>query len=161
MIIKAELINQPYSGEFNEKIYDISSTRNSQNWTWVKFTNQDLTEWCGNFRGYPRGIGLSREHNCVLILTSDYLYNIDCLDGQLIEYEEQPQYQCLTVSPSGDFIVADFYEIQIIKTSLGDRIKVDSPIKMDQIKFHSWSNHNLSITCDEFFELEQSSRIVT
>lgn len=25
-----------------------------------------------------------------------------------------------------------------------------SPIKMDNIQFHGWSNNKLSITCDEF-----------
>jgi hypothetical protein len=150
MIIKAELITQPYSGEYTEKIYDISSPWNSQNWTWIKFTNDDLTEWCGNFRGFPREVAVSETYNCVLVLTSDYLFKLDCLSGELTEYESQPQYQSLTVSPSGDFIIADYYDIKVIKSTLNNKIQVDSPLKMDMIKFQSWSNNKLSITCDEF-----------
>jgi hypothetical protein len=39
MISTAEIINLPYSGQYEEKIYDISSPWNSQEWTWVKFIN--------------------------------------------------------------------------------------------------------------------------
>lgn len=150
MIAKAELITQPYSGEHTEKIYDIPSPWNSQNWTWIKFTNDDLTEWCGSLRGFPREVAVSEKYNCVLVLTSDYLFKLDCFSGELTEYESQPQYQSLTVSPSGDFIIADYYDIEIIKSTLINKIQVDSPIEMDMIKFHSWSNNKLSITCDEF-----------
>lgn len=150
MIIKAEVINQPYSGEYKEKIYDISSPWNSQSWTWVKFTNDNLTEWCGNFRGFPRGVAISKKYNCILILTSDYLFKLNGLNGELTEYESQPEYQRLTVSPSGNFVITNYYDIEIIKLTLEDKIIVDSPIKMDMIKFHGWSNNKLSITCDEF-----------
>ncbi|APH06454.1 hypothetical protein [Bacillus weihaiensis] len=150
MIIKAEIITQPYSGEFTEKIYDIPNKWTSQDWTWIKFSNNDLTEWCGNFRGFPREVAVSKKHSCVLVLTSDYLFNLDCISGELTEYEYQPQYQSLTVSPSGDFILADYYEIKIIKSTLTERKHVVSPIKMDLIKFHKWSNNKLSISCEEF-----------
>lgn len=44
MIIKAKIIDQPCSGQYKESIYDISSPWNSQNWTWVKFLNEDFTD---------------------------------------------------------------------------------------------------------------------
>ncbi len=149
MIIKAEIITQPYSGEFQDKIYDIPNSWTSQDWTWIKFTNNDLTEWCGNFRGFPREVAVSKKHNCVLVLTSDYLFKLD-FNGDLTEYESQPQYQSLTVSPSGDFIIADNYDIAIIKSTLAEKNFVYGPIKMDMIKFLNWSNNKLSITCEEF-----------
>lgn len=37
VITKAEIIYQPSSGQYKERIYDITSSWNSQNWTWVKF----------------------------------------------------------------------------------------------------------------------------
>ncbi|MCP8616359.1 hypothetical protein [Salirhabdus salicampi] len=86
MIIKAEIITHPYSGEYKEKVYDISSPWNSQDWTWIKFTNNDLTEWCGNFRGFPRGVATTKKNKCVLVLTSDYLFKLDCFNGELTEY---------------------------------------------------------------------------
>ncbi len=150
MIIEAEIIDQPYSGQYEERIYDISSPWNSQNWTWVKFLNDDFTEWCGEFRGLPINVAISKKHNHVLILTSDYLYQLDCLSMELIEYESQPQYKNLTVTPFGDFLVADYYSIDIIESSLEDKKLLESPIKMDLINFGQWAGNKLSITCDEF-----------
>ncbi|WP_227936423.1 hypothetical protein [Alkalihalobacillus deserti] len=150
MIIKAEIINQPYSGQYQERIYDILSPWNSQNWTWIKFSNEDMTEWCGSFRGSGRDIAVSKKYNFVLVLTSDYLFKIDCLNGELTEYESQPQYQNLTVTPSGDFIIADNDAIEQIKSTLTEKTILPGPIKMDSIKFHGWSNNKLSITCEEF-----------
>ncbi|RZK38619.1 MAG: hypothetical protein EOO90_21670 [Pedobacter sp.] len=51
MIIDAEIISQPYSSEFSEKIYDSESLWNSQSWSYIKFINEDYTEWCGQLRG--------------------------------------------------------------------------------------------------------------
>lgn len=155
MIIKAEIITQSYSGEFKEKIYDIPSSWNSQDWTWIKFTNDDLSEWCGNFRGFPRGVAVSSKHSCGLVLTSDYLFKLDCVSGKLTEYESQPQYRSLTISPSGDFIIADYYDIAIINSNLAEKKYVESPIKMDMIKFHNWSNNKLSITSEEFLSWDR------
>jgi hypothetical protein len=150
MIVKAEIINQPYSGQFNERVYDIQSRWNSQDWTWVKFVENDFTEWCGEFRGQARGIALSAKYNIVLVLTSDYLYQLDCISGDIMEYESQSQYQSLTVSPSGDFILADYYSIEIIESILKEKKTIESPIEMDLIKFLRWTNNKLSITCKEF-----------
>ncbi|MFJ5625602.1 hypothetical protein ACIQD3_23670 [Peribacillus loiseleuriae] len=149
MITKADIINEPYSGQYKERIYDITSSWNSLNWTWVKFEDIDFNEWCGEFRGSPRAVALSKKHNKVLVLTSDYLFQVDCVSGELTEYESQPQYQCLTITPSGDFIIADYYGIEIIKSTIKDKRPLESPIKMDTIKFHGWSNNKLLITCDE------------
>lgn len=150
MIIDVEIMSQPLAGEYEERIYDISSQWNSQKWTWVKFTNDDFSEWCGEFRGEPKGVALSKKYNQILILTSDYLYQLDCLNEEIREYKEQPQYQNLTVTPSGDFIVADYYDIELIKTTIRDTKLLDSPIKMDMIKFCKWNNNKLLIVCEEF-----------
>ena len=150
MIIKAEIIDQPYSGEYKEKIYDVSSPWNSQYWTWIKFFNEDFTEWCGEFRGLARNIAISRKYNQVLILTSDYLFQLDCLSSELIDYEDQPQYLNLTVTPLGDFLLADYNNIYLIESLLDDRKALESQINMDMIKFGGWANNKLSIICDEF-----------
>ncbi|WNS82249.1 hypothetical protein RRU94_16050 [Domibacillus sp. DTU_2020_1001157_1_SI_ALB_TIR_016] len=54
------------------------------------------------------------------------------------------------MSPSGDFIIADYCSIEIIKSTLINKIQVDSPVEMDMIKFHGWSNNKLLITGDGF-----------
>jgi len=166
MIIKAEIIDQPYSGQYSERIYDIFSPWNSQGWTWVKFSNEDFDDWCGVFRGGPRYVAVSEKYNHVLVLTSDYLYRINCLSGELTEYQTNSQYQSLTVTPQGEFLVADCYSIDLIESTLEDRKPIESPIQMDMIKFHGWSNNKLLITCDEFLnwdnhvELELDSELM-
>lgn len=150
MITRVDIIDQPVSGQYYEKVYDISSPWNSGGWTWIKFTYDNYEEWCGEFRGSARGVALSTAYNLVLVLTSDYLYKINSVNGELLEYESQPQYYNLTVSPKGDFILADYYEIHVIQSSLGEVKVLESPIKMDSIKFHNWFNNRLLITCDEF-----------
>ncbi|PIC80937.1 hypothetical protein CSV75_03925 [Sporosarcina sp. P18a] len=150
MITKAEIIDQPYSGQYQEKIYDVASPWNSKSWTWVKFENEDFNEWCGELRGAPRAVALSKKYNTVLVLTSDYLFQLDRLSGEVIEYESQHRYQSLTVTPSGEFIIAGDYTIEKIEANLRDKILLESPIEMiDMITFTGWVNNTLSITCKE------------
>lgn len=154
MIVDAELICQPYAGEYREIIYDIPSPWNSPNWTWVKFINEDYTEWCGEFRGLPRKIAISKKYNITLILTSDYLYQIDCDSTELLDYESQPQYKNLTVMPSGEFLLSDDYSIELIMSSLNDKELIKSPLDMDNIEFGIWHDNILIILCDEFMNLD-------
>ena len=76
MISRAEYIQQPYSGEYIEKIYDIKSPWNSTDWTWIKFTEEDDI-WCGEFRGKYRGkyrgVSCSTTLGIIVVLTSDYM----------------------------------------------------------------------------------------
>ncbi len=51
MICKLTNIQQPISGEFEERIYEVESRWNSGEWTWIKFEEDDLSVWCGEFRG--------------------------------------------------------------------------------------------------------------
>lgn len=40
VITNAEIIDQPFSGQYKERIYDVTSPWNSQDWTWVKFEDE-------------------------------------------------------------------------------------------------------------------------
>ncbi|MCB9045274.1 MAG: hypothetical protein H6550_03940 [Chitinophagales bacterium] len=155
MIIEAEIINQPYSGEYSERIYDKESVWNSQSWTFIKFTNDNFSEWCGHFRGFPRQIAISTIRNIVLILTSDYLYQLDRVTGNLTALENQPQYHNLTVTPNGDFILADSYNFERVKVSIKHKERIESPIKMDMIEFKDWKDSKLDFTCDEFLNWDR------
>lgn len=155
MIIEAEIISQPYSGEFNEKIYDNESAWNSQSWTFIKFTNDNYSEWCGQFRGFPGQVAISTNKNIVLVLTSDYLYQLDIETGSLTDLEDQPQYRNLTVTPKGDFILADYYNFEKVSTSIRQKTSIDSPIQMDMIEFKKWNKSKLEFTCDEFLNWDR------
>lgn len=155
MIIEAEIISQPYSGEYTERIYDNESAWNSQSWTFIKFTNADYSEWCGQFRGFPRQVAISTFKNIILVLTSDYLYQLDRETGNLTDFEDQPQYQNLTVAPNGDFILADYYNFEKVTTSIKHKTSIESPIQMDIIEFKNWENSKLEFTCDEFLNWDR------
>ena len=148
---KAEIITQPYAGEYRERIYDITSPWNSQEWTWVKFEDEEET-WCGVFRGAHKGVAFSQKYSKVLILTTDYLYALDCDKAEIIEYEAQPQYNDITVTPDDDFLVASYYDIEIIKESLQDRETLERPFEMDMIKFHEWDGSRLKVSCYKFLD---------
>ena len=150
MIKVAEIVNQPYSGEFKERIYDNESPWNSASWTCVKFTDSEYNEWIGQFRGSPREVAVSEHKNETLVLTSDYLFRLENKNGDLIEFEDQPQYHNLTTSPTGDFILADYYNVNLIKKALNESENIASPIEMDMIKFKKWNDRKLEFTCDEF-----------
>lgn len=164
MIIKGEIINQPYSGQFDERIYDNSSPWNSQSWTWIKFLNDDLTEWVGQFRGHPREIAISEKRVQTIVLTSDYIFRLDNKNADVLEVESQPQYHSLTVAPDGTFIFADYYNIERLKDEFKKMETIKGPIEMDMIKFVGWTADKLSFTCDEFtnwdrhLEMELDSR---
>lgn len=155
MIIEAKIISQAYSGEYTERIYDNESAWNSQSWTFIKFTNVDYSEWCGQFRGFPRKVAISTTNNIVLVLTSDYLYQLDRATGNLTDLEDQPQYQNLTIAPNGDFILADYYNFEKVTTSIRQKTSIESPIQMDIIEFKYWANSKLEFTCDEFLNWDR------
>ena len=155
MIEKAEIINQTYSGEYEEKIYDNESAWNSQNWTTIKFTNDDYYEWCGIFRGFPKEVKISEKLKIILVLTSDYLYQLTIENGELIEIEDQPTYNIMTVAPSGEFVLGYYYNISKIEKDIKEKIKIESPIEMDMIEFKDWNGNKLNFICDEFMNWER------
>ncbi|TAN15342.1 MAG: hypothetical protein EPN37_09680 [Chitinophagaceae bacterium] len=150
MIINAEIINLPYSGEYIERIYDNENAWNSLSWSFVKFTNEDYSEWCGHFRGAGGKVAISTKYNLVLVVTSDYLFQLDSMAGDVIELESNDDYRSLTVSPDGSFILANYYVIGKVITHLRDIEFIQSPIEMDFIEFKKWCNEKLEFTCDEF-----------
>jgi len=155
MIIKAEIVSQPYSGEYTERIYDIESVWNSQSWAFIKFTNNDYSEWCGQFRGFPRQVAISTPKSIVLVLTSDYLYQLDIETGNLTDFEDRPRYQNLTVAPNGDFILTDYYSLEKVTTCINEKEPIESPIQMDIIEFKKWENTRLEFSCDEFLNWDR------
>lgn len=118
MIIEAEIIGRPYSGEYLERVYDNDSEWNSQSWTYIKFTNDDYSEWCGHFRGNPRQVAISATNNIILVLTSDSLFQLERSTGTLTDFENQPQYQHLSITPKGDFILADYYSLEKVSENI-------------------------------------------
>lgn len=152
MIINAEIIGLPPSGQFHEKIFDIPSVWNSHDWVCVKFTNEDLSEWCGQFRGGAGKVALSKKLNMLLVLTSDYLYQLDCIGSGMTRFIDRPQYIDLTVSPDGDFIIADSYNLFRTSSNINEMEQLHSPVRMEMISFGGWNGNKLEFGCDEFLD---------
>ena len=84
------------------------------------------------------------------MLTSDYLFQLDSQTNELKLFEGQPQYQSLIITPSDDFLIADYMNIEKISDSIRNKKLIESPIEMDFIEFQSWNNNSLEFKCDEF-----------
>ena len=157
MIYSAEHIEQPRSGKYMEKIYDITSPWNSRYWTWIKFVDEE-GEWCGEFRGEYRGVSVSRKLRIVVVLTTDYLFVLDIYTAETIEYDSQPEYVDITTSPNEDIFLTDGYSIERVIRGDAGKIKTTAvkyiPVNPDNLKFEEWNNNILKISCCEFDKWE-------
>ncbi len=157
MICSAEHIKQPLSGQYVEKIYDISSNWNSANWTWIRFEDEN-DEWCGNFRGEFRGVSISKKLGVVVVLTTDYMFILDINNAKLIEYDFHPDYTDLTTSPDGDVLITDGSGIERLVN--GENEKLESvvipyiPVQTDNLRFVEWNGNTLKITCNEYLKYD-------
>ncbi|MDD6796198.1 MAG: hypothetical protein PUE01_12455 [Clostridiaceae bacterium] len=152
MIIKAEVISQPLSGAYDEVIFDYSSSFKSSYWGWIKFTNDDYTEWIGEFRGQAIGVEISEKFNNVLILTSDCLYMLDRKTHKVIEMKDDLDFNQITLSTKDEYILGSSYDIGIIKDSL-ERIKyIESLSGLCCIKFEKWQDDKLLFSCEDYGE---------
>lgn len=149
MIIEAEIVNQPISGQFREIIYDNNSPWNSDQWTFIKFTDSDLSEWIGQFRGFPKKVKVSDKRCETIVLTSDYIYRLDSNTKEIIESDKDSSYHNLAVAPSGEFILANNYDIEVMVNSLKNKRKIKGPFDMDSIEFQEWKGSNLVFTCEQ------------
>ncbi|GHC65405.1 hypothetical protein [Ulvibacter litoralis] len=153
--MKAEIINQPYSGEFEERIYDVESVWNSQSWTWVKFTDENGIEKVGQFRGFPKEVKVSKQKSEIVVLTSDCVFRLNTTELNVIEAENQVDYGNLEVSPNGTFIFSEFSDIYKLEKSLADMQIIKSPFEMDMIEFKKWNGDILEFECDEMGRWER------
>ena len=156
MIISAEHIEQPYDGEYCEKIYDIRSVWNSRDWVWIKFIDES-GEWCGEFRGSYKGVSVSKKLGIVVVLTSDHMYVLDINSAELIEYLSQPTYVGITTSPQGEIFITDGYNLEIFTTrKIKETKKINTPIPPDSLEFVKWNGNILIMTCYEFLNWENN-----
>ncbi|CAH0998018.1 hypothetical protein EMA8858_04153 [Emticicia aquatica] len=142
-------IYQPYSGLYEEKQFDIETEWKEQVWTWIKFSLDDFSEWCGCFRGEFQGCGLNSSSKQAIILTSLAFYKIDCENKSLLKTEENIQFNQLTITPDSNyFVVGYFNKIELMDWDFNFQ-SIDSPIEMDMITFKNWEENNLNFTCYE------------
>lgn len=159
MLCGAVHIEQPYSGEYEEKVYDIADPWNSREWTWVRFSDENGM-WCGVFRGRYRGTVFSEKTGIAVVLTSDYMYVLDSETMEIIDYCSQPRYVDITVSPLGDILVTDDYGIDLFTDEkIMNMKRADIPVCTDQIRFAGWKGNILKIKYHEFPEGNKESEL--
>ena len=150
MIKKVEITSMPASGEYDEVVYDIQNSWNSQYYAWIKFQDDEYNEWYGSFRGRGLGVGISFKYKSVIVLTSDYFFELDYETGNLKSYIDSDNYNQLTVTPQGDFLASDCYRIEKFINLDSDWKLISTPLEMDMVKFLEWNGNDLSISFDEF-----------
>ncbi len=153
MICKLTNIQQPVSGEFEERIYDVESRWNSGEWSWIKFEEDDLSVWCGEFRGSYRGAVLSEKFGAVAVLTSDCLYVLDVGTGDVIDCESQSGYIEITCTPFGDILLNNGYALYIFKgKNIASLEYLDVPTCHDWLRFIGYEGNILKINCEEVYD---------
>lgn len=146
MIIAAEIIVQPISGSYPERIYSDPKEHSVHFNTWVKFTNSDGTEWCGQFYGFPKRVAISEKHDSVLLLTSYGLFQLDRHSADIIAIDTTTNCQDLTVTPFGDvLLVVNFFFIEKITTNILNREAIEIPVQGEDIVFKGWTEKILNI----------------
>lgn len=158
--MKAEIISQPISGEFEEIIYEIQSPWNSSFWTWVKFRKENGDEIVGQFPGVPKSVKISHSQNEILVLTSNHLYRLDGDNFDLIETDIQTECKGIEVSPKGEFVLHTYYNIMKMEYSINELIDIKLPFKMDSIKFKSWHGNLLEFECESVYERVKKNMIL-
>ncbi|CAM4055308.1 hypothetical protein FLAN108750_07790 [Flavobacterium antarcticum] len=110
--MNAEFINQPISGAYEEKTFDLNALSKSPIWSWAKFITNNGKEWVGAFPGEPKKIAVAEKINQVAVLTSDGLYILDIEKREVLFYDEQTDLQIIAETPTKEkFVVADYCQI--------------------------------------------------
>jgi len=148
MIKRLEIINQPFSGQFKERIYDTQNAWNSQNWTWIKVLEDNGFEWCGQFRGVLLSIGFSNKIKYLYILTSDNLYVLDKLGGDIHKIIPQTNFKNIINTPNDDLIFYDDNNLFLLSEQ-NQILKIETTISMDFIEFKTWEGNKFIFDCYE------------
>ena len=150
MLMNLEHIPQPYSGEYEEKIYDIKSNWNSSNWTWLKFEEDSLV-WCGEFRGKYIGATYSEVKGIIVVITSDYVYILDIETKEVIDSERNFSYCDITCTPLGDILLSTGYGLELLYgKTISNTDNIILPVNVDSLEFVDYKEHILEMSCDEF-----------
>lgn len=150
MIISIEPISQPYSGEYEERIYDIESCWNSPEWTWIRFV-EDTSIWCGEFRGKYIGATFSEMKGIIIVVTSDYIFLIDITTKEIIDSERNFEYCDVTCTPLGDVLFSSGYGLEILRDRTISSVEtIILPINTDSLRFVEYKDNILEMNCYEF-----------
>lgn len=151
MIINLEAIDKPYSGEYEEIIFDGPNDAPKSNyWSWIKFIDEECVSWCGVFRGSIVGVETSTVFNNILVVTDSFLYMLDKKTGKLLEIRENIDYTKITLSPFGEYILATSSDIVAITNSINRLIHIEFSKTLFFVEFLKWEGYMLHIKCEDY-----------
>ncbi|CAM1367151.1 conserved hypothetical protein [Tenacibaculum sediminilitoris] len=147
--MKAEFINQPTSGQYEEKTFDLDTIWKSQIWSWVKFTTNNGIDWVGSFRGKPKSVAVAEKINQVAVLTSDGLFILDINKKEILFFDPQTDIKDLAETPTKDkFIIADFDSIGIVDVTFKTEL-LNIDYEIDNINFGRYYGQRLKINFEK------------
>lgn len=150
MLLNIEQISQPYSGEYEEIIFDIESNWNSSDWSWTRF-EEDTTIWCGEFRGKYIGATFSVPKGIIVVVTTDYIYVIDIVSKEMIDSERNFECTDITCTPLGDVLLSSGYGLEILKErTISSCEAIVLPVNADSLRFVKYRGNILEMNCDEY-----------
>lgn len=154
--LKAKFINQPTSGQYKEKTFDLDTIWKSQIWSWVKFTTNNGIDWVGIFRGEPKSIAVAEKINQVAVLTSDGLFILDISKKEILFSDPQTDIKDLVETPTKDkFIIAGFDSIGIMDVNFKTKF-LNIDYEIDNIMFVEYNRKRLKIN----FEILPNYKII-
>ncbi len=142
----AEFINQPTSGQFDEKSFDLdNSVWRSPHWCWVKFTTGSGQEWVGAFRGKSLKTSIANKISQVAVLTDYCICILDIDKREVIFSETQTQFRDIVSVPTEDrFLIADYYQVGTLDKDFKFRV-IQTDYDMDYITFKSYNGCKLIV----------------
>jgi hypothetical protein len=147
--LKAERINQPTSGKYEEKVFDLNTEWKSQNWSWIKFTTEYEIEWIGVFRGEFENLAIAEKINQVAILTSGGLYILDIEQRETLYFEKETEFKGLAEIPTKDkFIIAEYQRIGIIDKNF-EKKYINLEYEIENIVFGKYENKRLKVNFEK------------
>lgn len=147
-----KLTDLPNSGEYEEIIFDLPDKWKQESWNFVKFTNTDGTNWCGEFRE-------KEDSNFLLADLPDI--GIACVvsggHGYIIDVDKKEKIKDINFERIIDMI-ADIQSNSFYISSWGAMINIDSdlneisipiPINSDGIFFKGKEGHKITLEIEE------------
>ncbi|MER1998445.1 MAG: hypothetical protein ABS882_01620 [Lysinibacillus sp.] len=160
MITSAQITAPPISGSYVEKVYDAPIS--TENWTWVKLEINQFETLYGQFKGLPIQVMLSEHIPYFYVLTDSLLYEI-CRENPS-HYNARDYYDAgrsirnITITPSGQLLLSDDYELFKVATPLckiegelsAALVEIENIVHIDNIEFKVWHNEKLHIQANYF-----------
>jgi hypothetical protein len=153
MTVQADLVYQPTSGKYREKIFDIPKQDFTiRAWSWVLFTKSDGTEWVGSFhggQGNKRFTAVFNDLPIVFIVSDGQGYIVNAETEELLQCtEEDTIREAISTSDTPLVIYANIWKIFTVDKSRVVK-ELEVPFKFYFVWFKKVSGNILEMKYEE------------